>query len=317
MQTKKLIERFHSEIQVNYFSIRLQLFLSILIGNFFCSPSKFLVFDERYSEFRFYLYWFLSSIITFCVLYGQQLLNKYMDRRLSWQTGFKRRLIGQIVYGLFLPALLTTIAVLLVFFPLTSTGTEAIGQYLRDEFRFVFLFMFILNLLFLLIYITHFARFVKDQYVEVEIQRAGLTELLHEVEELQLKLEDQRMEDFSDAVMLAPCLRVKYGYEDNYVALNSIAFIKSSADDKKLFTLTSNKEYTHNYSLDTLMKVLDHDQYYLMYRRYIVNRSIIKGYQALENGVLTIELKPNFEQQEDIFVSRQDAADFKQWFDAE
>jgi len=317
MQTKKLIERFHSEIQVNYFSIRLQLFLSILIGNFFCSPSKFLVFDKRYAEPRFYLYWFLSSLITLCVLYGAHLFNRYMDRRRSWLTDFKPRLIRQIVYGLLVPTLLTTILVLLVFLPLAAKGMDAIGPYMRNEFRFVFLFIFILNLLFLLIYIIRFSRFVKDQYVEAEIERTALKELLIEYEELQLKLEDEGGEDFSDAVKLAPCLGVKYGYEDNYVALDSIAFIKSSANDKKLLTLTSSKEYTHNYSLETLMKVLDHNQYYLMYRRYIVNRSIIKGYNTLDNGVLTIELKPNFEQQEDVFVSRQDASDFKRWFDTE
>lgn len=315
MQTKKLIERFHSEIQVNYFSIRLQLFLAILIGNFFCSPSKFLVFDERYSEPRFYLYWFLSSLITLCVLYAEHVFNRFMDKKLSWLTDFKPRLIGQIIYGLLLPALLTTIFVLLVFLPLTSKGMDAIGPYIRNEFRFVFLFIFILNLLFLLVYVIRFAKFVKDQYVEAEIEKTELKELLIEYEELQLKLEDERMEDVSDTVMLAPCLRVKYGYEDNYVPLNGIAFIKSSADDKKLLTLTSSKEYTHNYSLDTLMQVLDHNQYYLMYRRYIVNRGVIKGYQPLDNGVIRIELKPDFEQQEDIFVSRQDAADFKRWFE--
>lgn len=90
---------------------------------------------------------------------------------------------------------------------------------------------------------------------------------------------------------------------------------KSSANDKRLLTLTSSKEYTHNYSLETLMKVLDHDQYYLMYRRYIVNRSIIKGYRALDNGILTIELKPPFEKRDDILVSRYHAADFKRWVD--
>ncbi|KKO90770.1 hypothetical protein AAW12_14605 [Sphingobacterium sp. Ag1] len=150
-------------------------------------------------------------------------------------------------------------------------------------------------------------------FLRMQIEMTALKEMIVTYEALQTKLEDERGGDLSDAIKLAPCLGVKYGYEDNYVALDGIAFIKSSA--KKLLTLTSSKEYTHNYSLETLMKVLDHDQYYLMYRRYIVHRSIIKGYRALDNSILTIELKPSFEKQDDILVSRYRAADFKRWFD--
>lgn len=315
MQTKKLIETFHSEVHVNYLPIRLQLFLAILLGNFFYSPSKFLVFDARYSAPKFYLYWFLSSLIVMCVLWGAHFFNRYMDRRISWLTDFKPRLIRQIGYGVILPALLTVLCVMLVFLPLNAKGWGALIPYMRNEFRFLFLFIFILNLLFLVIYVMRFARFVKDQYLEAEIERTALKEMIFTYEALQSKLEDERGENLSDSVKLAPCLAVKYGYEDNYVALDGIAFIKSSANDKKLLTLTSSKEYTHNYSLETLMKVLDHDQYYLMYRRYIVNRNIIKEYRALDNGILAIELKPDFEQQEDIFVSRYHAADFKRWFE--
>lgn len=315
MQTKKLIETFHSEIQVNYLPFRVQLFFAVLLGNFFYSPSKFLVFDARYSVPKFYLYWFLSSLIGMCVLRAAHIFNRYMDRSLSWLTDFKLRLIRQILYGLVLPALLTVVFVMLVFLPLNAKGWGAIIPYMRNEFRFLFLFILILNLVFLVIYVIRFARFVKDQYLEAEIEMTALKEMIVTYEALQLKLEDERGGDFSDAIKLATCLGVKYGYEDNYVALDCIAFIKSSANDKKLLSLTSCKEYTHNYSLETLMKVLDHDQYYLMHRRYIVNRSIIKEYRALDNGILTIELKPSFEKQEDIFVSRYHAADFKRWFD--
>jgi len=315
MQTKKLIEKFHSEIQVKYLPIKLQLFSAVLLGNFFCSPRKFLVFDARYAMPKFYLYWFLSSLIVMVLLCGAHIFNRYMDRRLSWLTDFKPRLIKQSLYGVVLPSLFTVIFVMLLFLPLNAKGWGAIIPYVRNEFRFVFLFICIMNMLFLMVYIMRFARFVKDQYLEAEIERTALREVVVTYEALQLKLEDERSGDFADAVKLAPCLGVKYGYEDNYVALDGIAFIKSSANDKKLLTLTSSKEYTHNYSLDTLMKVLDHDQYYLMYRRYIVNRSIIKEYRALSNGILTIELKPPFEKQEDIFISRYHAADFKRWFE--
>ncbi|MNK17262.1 LytTr DNA-binding domain protein [compost metagenome] len=315
MQTKKLIEKFHSEIQVNYIPFRVQLLLAVLLGNFFCSPNKFLVFDKRYDMPKFYLYWFLSSLIVMAVLRGAHIFNRYMDRRLSWLTDFKPRLIRQSLFGVVLPALLTVIFVMLVFFPLNGKGWGAIIPYMRHEFRFVLLFICILNMLFLVVYVMRFARFVKDQYLEAELERTSLKEVVETYEALQLKLEDERGQDVSDAIKLAPCLGVKYGYEDSYVALDGIAFIKSSANDKKLLTLTSSKEYTHNYSLETLMKVLDHDQYYLMYRRYIVNRSIIKEYRALDNGILTIELKPSFEKQDDILVSRYHAAHFKRWFD--
>jgi Response regulator of the LytR/AlgR family len=266
---------------------------------------------------KFYLYWFLSSMIIMVVLRGVHIFNRYMDMRLSWLTDFKPRLIRQSLFGVVMPALLTVIFVMLVFFPLNAKGWGAIIPYMRHEFRFVLLFICILNLLFLIIYVMRFARFVRDQYFEAEIERTSLKEIIVSYEALQLKLEDDRGGDFSDAIKLAPCLGVKYGYEDNYVALDGIAFIKSSANDKKLLTLTSSKEYTHNYSLETLMKVLDHDQYYLMYRRYIVNRSIIKEYRAMDNGILMIELKPSFEKQQEIFVSRYHAADFKRWFDKE
>ena len=249
MQTKKLIEKFHSEIQVNYIPIRLQLLLAILLGNFFCSPNKFLVFDTRYAMPKFYLYWFLSSLIVMVVLRGAHIFNRYMDRRLSWLTDFKSRLIRQSVFGVVLPALLTVIFVKLVFFPFTVKGWGAIIPYMRHEFRFVLLFICILNMLFLVVYVMRFARFVKDQYLEAEIEMTALKEMIVTYEALQLKLEDERGGDLSDAIKLAPCLGVKYGYEDNYVALDGIAFIKSSANDKKLLTLTSSKEYTQTIAL--------------------------------------------------------------------
>ncbi|MDR6735504.1 LytTR family DNA-binding domain-containing protein [Sphingobacterium sp. 2149] len=315
MQTKKLIETFHSEIHVNYLPIRLQLLLAILLGNFFCSPGAFLVFDARYSAPKFYLYWLLSASIAMAVLSGMHMFNKYMDRKLSWLTDFKPRLIRQVLYGWVLPSLLTVIFAVLVFLPFNEEGWRVIMRYLSNELGFLFLFIFILNLLFMVIYVMRFARFVKDQYLEAEIEKTVLREIIVTYEELQLKAEAERVDDISDAVSLDSCLKVKYGYEDNYVPLHGIALIKSSADDKRLLTLTGSREYTHNYSLDNLMKVLDHDQYYLMYRRYIVNRSIIKGYKPLANGVLAIALKDSFGKHEEVMVSRYDAADFKRWFE--
>lgn len=147
--------------------------------------------------------------------------------------------------------------------------------------------------------INRFLSKIQDNYLSVK-------------ENLEVEITKER----SDAIKLIPCLAVKYGYEDIFVALDSISFIKSSADHKKLLRLTGNKQYSHNYSLDMLMKILDRDQYFLMYRRYIVNRSIIKRYTTLDNGVLSIELKPEFDHiRDNIFVSRQDANDFRSWFD--
>jgi len=315
MQTKKLIETFHSEIHVNYLPIRLQLLLAMLLGNFFCSPGTFLVFDARYSAPKFYLYWLLSASIAMAVFISMHIFNKYLDGKLSWLTDFKPRLIRQVLYGLVLPSLLTVTFAILVFLPLNEEGWRGAMHYMFNQFGFLFLFMFILNLLFMVIYVMRFARFVKDQYLEAQLEKTALREMIVTYEELQLKAETERTDDISDVVSLDSCLKVKYGYEDNYVPLHGIALIKSSADDKRLLTLTGSREYTHNYSLDNLMKVLDHDQYYLMYRRYIVNRSIIQGYKPSANGVLTIDLKDTFAQQEDVLVSRYDAADFKRWFE--
>ncbi|WP_343321573.1 hypothetical protein [Sphingobacterium multivorum] len=164
MQTKKLIETFHSEIQVNYLPFRVQLFFAVLLGNFFYSPSRFLVFDKRYDMPKFYLYWFLSSLIVMIVLRGAHIFNRYMDGRLSWLTDFKTRLIRQILFGVVLPALLAVVVVMLVFLPLNAKGLRSIIPYMRNEFRFLFLFILILNLVFLVIYVIRFARFVKDQY---------------------------------------------------------------------------------------------------------------------------------------------------------
>lgn len=316
MQTKKLINRFHSEIKVNYFPLKIQLLLSIIVGNFFCTPSKFLLFDYRYLMPKFYLYWFLSVLVVMAVFYWAQWFNKYMDKKISWLTDFNARLLKQIIYGLVLPSLLTVAVVMILFLPFLPSGWESVGNYMRNEFRFVFLFICILNLINMVWYIISFAQFVKNQYVETENEKFELKKLLHTYEEEQQNLEAENIKEISDVVKLVSCLKVKYGYEDNYVALDGIFFIKSSAEDKRLLTLTTNKHYNHNYSLDMLMKVLDRDQYFLMYRRYIVNRSIIKGYEILDNGVLSIELKSDFDQiQDQIFVSRQDANDFKRWFD--
>jgi len=249
------------------------------------------------------------------VLSGMHIFNRYMDSKRSWLTDFKPRLIRQILYGWLLPSLLTVTFAILLFLSLNEEGWRVAMRYMSNQFGFLFSFIFILNLLFMVIYLMRFARFVKDQYLEAQMEKTVLREMIVTYEEQQLKAEADRVDDISDAVSLDSCLKVKYGYEDNYVPLHGIALIKSSADDKRLLTLNGSREYTHNYSLDNLMKVLDHDQYYLMYRRYIVNRSIIKGYKPLANGVLTIELKDSFGKQEDVMVSRYDAADFKRWFE--
>lgn len=72
-----------------------------------------------------------------------------------------------------------------------------------------------------------------------------------------------------------------------------------------------NENFTYDYSLDKLETMLDPEMFFRVNRQYIVNFGAIKNMHLMSNRSIKIELTPKPDQ--DVLVSIQRLADFKDW----
>ncbi|MCB0542008.1 MAG: response regulator transcription factor [Saprospiraceae bacterium] len=103
---------------------------------------------------------------------------------------------------------------------------------------------------------------------------------------------------------------VKTGQQLAFLTTSDIAFFRSSDGLTQAYTFTGKKHFV-DHSLDDLERLLDPAAYFR------VSRSVILGLEAILkihphlNGRLKLETRPSAP--EDLFVSRERVADFKNW----
>lgn len=106
---------------------------------------------------------------------------------------------------------------------------------------------------------------------------------------------------------------VKLGNHFHSVSVKDIACFYIQERGTFIKTLVG-KNFDIDYSLDQVQKLLDPIQFFRINRNYIINLDSITDIINYSSSRLKIILK-NFEHLEDLIVSRDKTADFKQWLD--
>ncbi|MFN0187496.1 MAG: LytR/AlgR family response regulator transcription factor [Bacteroidia bacterium] len=103
---------------------------------------------------------------------------------------------------------------------------------------------------------------------------------------------------------------VKQGQRLIPIDMHEIAFFYT--EDKVSFIKTFGEQrYIVDHSLDELELLLDPNTFFRANRQYIVTPKCLDGIHSHFNGKLKINMKPN--NNDEVFVSREKAADFKKW----
>lgn len=103
---------------------------------------------------------------------------------------------------------------------------------------------------------------------------------------------------------------VKQGQRLIPIDMHEIAFFYT--EDKVSFIKTFGEQrYIVDHSLDELELLLDPNFFFRANRQYIVSPKCLDGIHSHFNGKLKINMKPT--NNDEVFVSREKAADFKKW----
>jgi len=104
---------------------------------------------------------------------------------------------------------------------------------------------------------------------------------------------------------------VKVGNHIRSISIDDVLVFKAEGRDVSLFN-TDGKEYLIEYTLETLETLLEPKKFYRVNRSYIVPLSAIQNVTVYANRRLKLVLTTRLE--DDLIVSREKVADFKNWF---
>jgi DNA-binding LytR/AlgR family response regulator len=106
---------------------------------------------------------------------------------------------------------------------------------------------------------------------------------------------------------------VKSGNKLQYKSADEIAYFWAEAKEVYIFTRTENKKYLIDYTMEELERQLDKSTFFRVSRKAIINVSAIAEIKGLISTRL--EVKLNQPCINELTVSRDRAADFKNWLD--
>lgn len=165
-----------------------------------------------------------------------------------------------------------------------------------------------------------------DQYITEALSNNGIDYLLKPLEDQQLvqsiakykKLRSHFLEDYSTLVrqvsaqLQAPRSRivVKRGNEYQAVLLSDVVYFYT--EHKLVYLITrENKKFVVNKTLTELDCILDKGRFFRANRQYIINIDHILRFRTTERSKIHIEL--NLSSHEEIIISQENAAQFKEW----
>jgi DNA-binding LytR/AlgR family response regulator len=105
---------------------------------------------------------------------------------------------------------------------------------------------------------------------------------------------------------------VKVGDHIRPVAVEEILYFYSM-DKSTFFATADNRHYPVDYSLDYLEEILDPGRFFRINRKYTLSLPAILDIVSYSNSRLKIRLKHSTD--DDVIVSREKVADFKDWLD--
>jgi two-component system, LytTR family, response regulator LytT len=105
---------------------------------------------------------------------------------------------------------------------------------------------------------------------------------------------------------------VKFGDNIQFKNTEEIAYF--FVDNKITYlVLNEGQRFIVDYRLEQLQELLDPECFFRLNRKFVIKIESVQKIKLLNNSRLQVFLKPNFEQ--DIFVSKEKATEFKNWLD--
>ncbi|WP_158655202.1 LytTR family DNA-binding domain-containing protein [Flavivirga eckloniae] len=217
---------------------------------------------------------FVVSIIGFYLAWLVRHLDKSKD--LSWEKNFSKRAIIQFIYGVAAPLTLA-LGLELVYLNIINVDLNQ-SSILNLELPLAFLYLFILNLLYYL------------NYVSVAYRK--------------------KLEEKDASKLFEEKVKVSVGAKESLIPIKNIAFLKS--EDKVLWLYTFEDKQLHiSGTLNDWKLRLPNEYFYRLNRQIIVNRDAIEGLESTETRRLKVFLKNT---DDDIYLPKSKVTDFRKWW---
>ncbi|WP_200979083.1 LytTR family DNA-binding domain-containing protein [Echinicola sp. 20G] len=216
---------------------------------------------------------FAASLIGFYLAW----LTRYLDKKHPWEKDLKKRASWQVLLGILAP-LFFSIGLEVIYLQAIDINIRQSGILIL-ELPLSFLYLFIINLLFYLNYIS-FA--------------------------YQKNLRSKSTETTS-----VEKVKILEGAKENLIPVHHISFIRSTEKTLWLHTF-QDKQFFQNGTLNDWEAKLPKQFFYRLNRQFIVHRDAIENIEPTATRRLKVVLK-NFNG-EDIFIPKTKATAFRNWW---
>jgi DNA-binding LytR/AlgR family response regulator len=203
-----------------------------------------------------------------------------LDKKLPFQTNPRRRVIVQLITTLIVGLLI--IAVLTELVSLIARGKPAPLNFYTVDLFIIGIWFFVIN----------------GVYVGLYYYNAWRSAEIRRLEENRVKTEG---------------LLVKQGKQELRMKYDELAGFYVDGDYAVASTRLGKKFYLDQ-SLNEIEKNLPGNDFFRLNRQFIVRHDLIAGFKRMDNGKITVSLKPHEGFPTEVPVSRLKAAAFKQWF---
>ncbi|MEM8528538.1 MAG: LytTR family DNA-binding domain-containing protein [Bacteroidota bacterium] len=241
---------------------------------------------QWYVKENFYLH---NICFNFCTIFLAFIINRalihQLDQKLPYRPKFKKRVIVQLSLSL---GLIITITEILAYL---YVKVWAEGEYWEGRFSTDFPVTIILIILLNLIYIGF--------YLQYESQRKPVKIIVEKETKTELPTKS---------------IEASIGNKKFLFQPEEIAFFSSKNKITQVYTLEG-KRYLSNQSLKQVYQSLDSHQFFQANRQFIVNRTIIKGYQKLPNRKTELLLNSLASVDESILISKEKSPVFLKWLE--
>jgi len=231
-------------------------------------------------------YYWHNLLFNFCMTFLALLINRalisWLDQKLPYRLLLKKRIVVQLLISLSLIIIVTeTLAYLYV-------KVWAKADYWEGRFNTDMPLTIILIILINLIYIGF--------YLQYESKNKATKIAVREEEVLEKSFE------------------VSLGNKKLLLKPNEAIFFSSKSKITQVHTLEG-KRYLVNQSLKQVYNSLNDSHFFQANRQFIINRSIVKGYQKLPNRKIELILKPEVLIDESIHISKEKSPVFLKWLE--
>jgi DNA-binding LytR/AlgR family response regulator len=203
-----------------------------------------------------------------------------LDRRFDWLEKPVQRITLQLLFAVFLPAMLSFVFTM-IFMKLAYGQNIFETSWLNSEFYTVVLFILFVNV----IYFTWWlllkwkTQGTADGPVKMPVQEYPVIEIARAGKKLLLSQQD------------IACAFLSNGY----------CYVK----------LFSGESFMTSYTLEELARMLDESVFFRANRQTLLNRKSCQSYKSIENGKIELDIHPPLKNA--VIVSQKRASEFRKW----